>query len=308
MDSTTAMMAGTGDSLFKAAPWDRLLAFKDPILEKEYWNKRVKEVLSPFDRVMCLFGAVGVVAWGFRLKELGYISFLLCAFVALLLLGLGTCSSVLGEFYAEWRPLLVVTTKMILVPVMSILKAMVLSVAPPTTHLVSLMVLLSNSSLLMTLTLGLQNKFRTHIILHLLLGIVAMQFCPMYCWFSLGESHMISAISGLARKIDEGLQMLMTMNVSTQGLEYLNRGSACWFALCFLQLSTSLITGSILYALESHSRVVYILSTKRHSVQDRQFLWRAWRHGILMLGWSCLVGLTMIHALLKMIAERLSKP
>ena len=238
-----------------------------------------------------------------RLKDIDVYSWSLSFLAVFIPIGALAHTFLAGELYVQTRPRVLVPVKLSIVAAMGAIKVLIPNLEAGAPHLVFSLFFQSNSSMLMMLTLGLQNKFRTHVMLQLVLVAVAMQFSPLCCRMYVRESRSMAAISGMAGRIDSVFQKLMMLKVPQQETVQREDGPACWFTVCFFQWSATLITGSLLYCLESHSRVMYLLSCKQHSVRYRRLLWRTWRCAVLMSGWICAIGLMVVYVVLKMSTE-----
>lgn len=288
------------DQQLEIAPWGSFLKFRDPVLEEAYWAGHVENVLLPCDRAMNVLMILALMVVYSMIEHLEYVDGMLLALSVLIPAGHLVCTFASGGRYALWRPQLLVPEKISMLLITGFLNTRIGNLCGSAACVFITLLIHSNCSILIICTLGLQSKFRTHVMLQFVLVALSIQFSSSFCDSFCKNCQMSSLFGSMATKIDNMQRILMTFSWLLPEMEPLETGTACLFTSYFSQWAASLVAGLLLYSLESYSRVTYLLSHKRHHSRMHLVLWRAWRHAVLMCCWNCLVGLTIVLAVIKM--------
>lgn len=289
------------NATFYTTPWNHLLTFRDTSVENVYWTRRVKTLLRFCDRT----GSLVAIAVGILLFSKVELSNRYCRLLgganimfAVILLGFTFASD---EIFLKWRPQVVLWFKVLVLYTSGNLKLWIPSQENSMSYPLLPFLFQCNSVLLVMTALGTMSRFRTHIVIQPVLVVMATHFCQLYCAVPIWARNVNTMIEDMGLKIEDTIWMLMTLEHSPSGMVHVSRESACWFTTSFINWTVSLLACALLYVMESHSRVAFLLAYKPHSVQYRELLWKSWRHTVLISSWCVVIGLAMVYAVFKMV-------
>lgn len=285
----------------EGVPWGSVLTFFDPGFEHRFWCKRVSNLLLPCDRITYALGIVFAIVTYFKLQLPN------SGAMPLSLVPVFLCSGCLAwmfydtHSYTRWRTWCVVVMRSLLVPIISAAWAFILPPKPSTSAVVARLLFSPNFYVHMSLNIGFQLKFRTHIAIQLASVVMSTHFTPVHCsaWFE-GDSF-TPIIKGVAGDIDWVVRALWTLRLEPLSADRmaLDGDSACWLVGCFFQWIVCGLSSTLLYCLETHSRVGYLLSVWEPDAKGRQNLWAFWRDGVVSCCWTFVIVSLMAYAVLK---------
>ena len=280
-------------------PWDIALTFWDPTWEEGFWDTRVNNALWNLDRWMHSIGLVGAAIM--VIKHPSNLMVLSCAAA---LLGLGAAQAYWSlshsSSYMRWRSWNLAVYRIWIVTLVTVSACFSMESGAGTDWpSLARLVVTSNIPALLCTGIGLQLRFKTHVIVQFVSTCIAMLFVPSYCmrWEIKNASGFQCMGAGIQSAI--GILMMGTEVKSSQTYDHGNIKINCWLSVSFVQWSLGfLLPAAFVYCNESYTRVLYIVSTMHTTDDERQRLWRMWRENILLSLWYLLVGMTVIWAAL----------
>lgn len=287
--------------LSEEAPWDFFLTFRDPTLEQAFWCERVRTLLWLCDRITYSLAITLSFVTYFKLQlpirtavllSLAPAFFCACCLVWMF--------SYMNS-YMKWRTVCIVVVRALLVPTISASWAYILPPEASMSLVLGRLIFNPTFYVLVSLNIGFQLKFRSHLVLQLVSVATATQFVPLHCsaWFR--DDSFGPIIGKVAGHIESASQVLLTLRLPSEPPKIILRDgdSTCWLVICFFQWTVCILSSGLLYCLESHFRVVYLLSAWEPDRKGRQDLWRVWRDSVVMCCWTCVIVSLAAYSILK---------
>lgn len=295
---------GAGRAIYNTRlHWGNFLTFRDPDLEANYWGAQVEGLLKQIDRIVYVVGAVFTLLGFCRVREVSlvYSASIMCSVM------IGWFSMIWWTFrrdnsYARWRTCCVACVRIAIVPLSSYRRTLLPPPNKTVAAVLSHMLFKSNVIVLFSLPIGLQIKFSTQVWIHAFCTVICMSFAPMYCnvWIDGTRGVLVSRIKS---KIEEGLQMLMTLKfkpLSSETQQVDNNESDCIVVFTFCMWVLGFLMPCLcVYGMELHSRILYLMSGKVPDAPVGRQLWKAWREGMLLPCWTFLVASVIFYAILQ---------
>lgn len=275
--------------------WSTFLTFRDPTWEHDYWDSRVNTFLVKCDIMMHAMGVVTVTLVVFKHSSNRVALF--CGIPLWLSAAAQLCwSGTKKSSYLSWRSLNVVLLRILIVSVTTILACSIFEPGPNTLwDTMARIVFGTNIPALISSGVGLQLRFRDHVVVQFICTCIGMLSVGTFC--SVWDNDYAWNFCGINSGMNHTISMLMNLGSIgiPHGVRYKDVGCSCWLTLSFALWSFGFLLSCVMvYCNEYYSRMLYINCRLGLPLDERGRLWRAWRGGVFVALWYVLVGLTII--------------